>query len=138
MENLSGPIIVQESETHFLVGIHYNDRHLAREINGRAWDGEKRRWVWRRDRKNYENLKEAFKAIAKQFDISDRNLIGEKNREDKEVTDSNDIQTEDNYSRQILIIIDNNSPANSSPIQTAVYSSHSRKSEKRSLRANFS
>ena len=97
MENLSGPIIVQENETHFLVGIHYNDRHLAREINGRAWDGEKRRWVWRRDRKNYEHLKEAFKEIAKQFEISDKNLIGEKNREDKEVTHGNDIQTEDDW-----------------------------------------
>ncbi|MCP9882827.1 hypothetical protein KBY65_10110 [Cyanobium sp. Alchichica 3B3-8F6] len=86
MSDLSGPIIVEEDATHFLVGIHYNDRHLAREIDGRAWNGVKRRWTWEKNRKNYENLTKIFKEIAKRFDISDKNLTAE-NEEGK--TDSN-------------------------------------------------
>ena len=74
MNNLSGPIVVEEDATHFLVGIHYNDRHLAREIEGRAWSGEKRRWTWKKSKQNYENLTKTFKGIAERFDISDQNL----------------------------------------------------------------
>ncbi len=74
MSNLSGPIIVEENATHFLVGIHYNDRHLARDIPGRAWDGDKRRWIWIKTRANYENLVIAFKNIATRFQISDKDL----------------------------------------------------------------
>lgn len=77
MNNLSGPIIVEEDATHFLVGIHYNDRHLARDIPGRAWDGDKRRWIWIKTRANYENLVIAFKNIATRFQISDKNLRAE-------------------------------------------------------------
>ena len=86
MSDLSGPIIVEEDATHFLVGIHYNDRHLAREIDGRSWNGVKRRWTWEKNRKNYENLTTIFKEIAIRFDISDKNLIAE-NQAGK--TDSN-------------------------------------------------
>lgn len=86
MNNLSGPIIVEEDATHFLVGIHYNDRHLAREIDGRAWNGDKRRWTWKKSRKNYENLTKTFKEIAKRFDISDKYLTTEK---EEGKTDSN-------------------------------------------------
>jgi hypothetical protein len=85
MENLSGPIIVEENKTHFLVGIHYNDRHLARDINGRAWDGEKRRWVWKRDRANYESLCQVFRNIAKRFEITDKELPDETIKKKKEV-----------------------------------------------------
>jgi len=74
MNNLSGPIVVEEDATHFLVGIHYNDRHLARDIEGRAWSGEKRRWTWKKSKQNYENLIKTFKGIAERFDISDQNL----------------------------------------------------------------
>jgi len=77
MNNLSGPIVVEEDATHFLVGIHYNDRHLAREIEGRAWNGEKRRWTWRKNKINYENLTKTFKEIAERFEISDKDLTKE-------------------------------------------------------------
>jgi hypothetical protein len=77
MNNLSGPIIVEEDASHFLVGIHYNDRHLAREIEGRAWNGEKRRWTWIKSKKNYENLTKTFEDIAERFEISDKDLIKE-------------------------------------------------------------
>jgi hypothetical protein len=79
MSNLSGPIIVEEDATHFLVGIHYNDRHLAREIDGRAWNGEKRRWTWKKNQENYKKLTEAFREIAHRFEISDKNLPRERN-----------------------------------------------------------
>jgi septum formation inhibitor MinC len=77
MNNLSGPIIVEEDATHFLVGIHYNDRHLARDIDGRAWNGLKVRWTWKKNRKNYENLTKTFKEIAERFEITDKNLTEE-------------------------------------------------------------
>jgi len=100
MNDLSGPVIVEENETHFLVGIHYNDRHLAREINGRAWDGEKRRWAWRRNQENYKSLSEAFREIAKRFEISDKNLTkGNPKGESKSIADEC-LQTEDNWEFQ--------------------------------------
>jgi hypothetical protein len=97
MNDLSGPIIVEENETHFLVGIHYNDRHLAREINGRAWDGEKRRWAWKKNLENYKNLSEAFREIAKCFEISDKNLTKENPKGESKSITNEDPQTEDNW-----------------------------------------
>lgn len=97
MTDLSGPIIVEENETHFLVGIHYNDRHLAREINGRAWDGEKRRWSWRRNLENYKSLSEAFREIAKRFKISDKNLTKENPKLESKLIANVDPQAEDNW-----------------------------------------
>lgn len=97
MNDLSGPIFVEENETHFLVGIHYNDRHLAREIKGRAWDGEKRRWAWRRNQENYKNLSEAFRKIAKCFEISDKNLTKENPKEGTNSIADEQLQMEDNW-----------------------------------------
>jgi len=106
MSNLSGPIIVEEDATHFLVSIHYNDRHLAREIYGRAWNGEKRRWTWKKNQENYKKLTEAFREIAHRFAISDKNLgrDSDENRADSGIDDGNladsdwgFLPTEDNY-----------------------------------------
>lgn len=97
MENLSGPIIVEENETHYLVGIHYSDRHLARDIIGRAWDGEKRRWIWARTRNNYETLCRVFMSIANRFEISDRNLTDDFRKKEKEMNLADEITKEDDW-----------------------------------------
>lgn len=97
MENLSGPIIVEEDQTHYLVGIHYSDRHLARDISGRAWDGEKRRWVWTRTQQNYESLYRVFKSIANRFEISEVNFSNDVHEKENDIDFTGEITNEGNW-----------------------------------------
>ena len=67
---LSRPISVEEDDRDFLVDIHYNDKQIAKDIPGRRWDGERRRWTWRRNQENYDRLTSVFKDIAAKFEIT--------------------------------------------------------------------
>ncbi len=64
-----GPIQVSESDEHFLVHIHPENRDRAKRIPGRQWDGVRKFWVFPKDIRTFEALCEEFQKDADSFNI---------------------------------------------------------------------
>jgi hypothetical protein len=64
-----GLIEVFEDDEHFLVRIHPGNRDRAKKISRRQWDGNRKVWVYPKDRETYEALVEEFQKDADKFDI---------------------------------------------------------------------
>ena len=64
------PIEVTESLDFYYVKIHPRERHLVSSINGRSWNGIKKKWVFPKKLSFYEKLTERFKTKSSIFKIS--------------------------------------------------------------------
>ena len=64
------PIEVTQDEKFYYVRIHPKERHLARTIEGRSWDGEIRKWVYPKSQRIFEQLTENLKKQSNIFKIS--------------------------------------------------------------------
>jgi hypothetical protein len=65
----SGPIKVKQDAHNFLVEIDFRDKHRAKQIAGRQWDGRRRAWVFDISTDTYRALVDEFRGDADQFEI---------------------------------------------------------------------
>ena len=62
---------VHQDERFYYVKIHPCEKEIAKEIQGRSWDGEISRWVYPKNPYTYQNLCKFLKDKAESFDISE-------------------------------------------------------------------
>ena len=121
-ENLSGEIHVTEDENHFKVKIHPSDREIVKVIQGRRWDVNEKKWIFKKNKQSFFDLKENLQNISTTFAIQEPTETGQTDFSVKE--EEEDINTE---------VTETEIPVRKDPVWEAFLENQS----KRSLEINY-